>query len=64
MKVDTIKRWSVNIHAPEPLLTATDGDGGYRAGASTTTTTEDTTITDTVSVQVFEAPAPDTLNDE
>ena len=34
------------------------------AASVTTTTTGDTTITDPVSVQVFEVPAPDPLNDE
>ena len=65
MKVATINTRSVNIHTTEPLLPDTDGDGGERADASTTTTTTgDTTVTDPVSVQVFEAPAPDPLYDE
>ena len=34
------------------------------AAAATMTTTGYTTVTDPVSVQVFEAPAPDPLNDE
>ena len=62
MKVATI---NIRIFK-EPLRPATDGDGGGRAAAATTTTTcaGDTTITDPVSVQVFEAPAPENLNDE
>ena len=35
-----------------------------RAAVATTTTTGSTTITDPISVQVFEAPAPEPLNDE
>ena len=64
MKVATINTRSVKLHTPEPLRPSTGGDGGERSAAATTTTTEDTTITDPVSVQVFEAPAPDPLNDE
>ena len=64
MKMAKIKIWSVNIHTPEPPFPSTDGDGGDRAVANITTTTGDTTVTNPVSVQVFEAPAPDPLNDE
>ena len=64
MKVATINIRSVKLHTPEPLCLATDGDGGERAAAATTTTIGDTTITDTVFVQVFEVPAPHLLNDE
>ena len=64
MKVDTINIRSVKLHTPEPTCPSTVGDGGDRAAASTTTTTGDTTVTDLVSVQAFEAPAPDPLNDE
>ena len=39
-------------------------DGGERADSATMNTTGYTTIIDPVSVQVFEAPAPDPLNDE
>ena len=58
MKVTTTNIRSVNIHTPEPPRPSTGGDGGERAAATTMTTTEDTTVTDPVSVQVFEAPAP------
>ena len=64
MEVATINIRSVNIHTPEPIFPATGGDGGYRAAADTTTTTGDTIVTDSVSVQIFEAPVPDHLNDE
>ena len=64
MKVATINTRSVNINTPEPLRPATDGDGGDRDAYANMTTTGDTTITDPVSVQVFEATAPDPLNDE
>ena len=64
MKVATINTRSVNINTPEPLRPATDGDGGDRDAYANMTTTGDTTITDPVSVQVFEAPALDPLNDE
>ena len=64
MKLATIKIRILKIHTPETLCPATDGDCGERAAASTTTTTGDTTIADPVSIQVFEAPAPDPLNDE
>ena len=64
MKVATINIRSVKLHTPEPLPPATNSDGGERAAAATTTTTGDTTITDPVSVQVFEAPSPDPLIDE
>ena len=64
MNVATIKKRSVKLHTPEPLRPATGGDGGEWVSAATTTTTEDTTIRDPVSVQFFEAPAPDPFNDE
>ena len=64
MKVATINIRSVNIDTPEPLSTYTGGDGGDRAADSTTTTTGDTNVIDLVSVKIFEAPAPDPLNDE
>ena len=64
MKLTTINVGSVKLHTLEPLRPATDGDGGERADADTTTTTGETTITYPVSVQVFEPPAPDPLNDE
>ena len=62
--MDTIKIRSVKLHTPEPLCPDTDGDGGERVATATRTTTVDTTITDPVSVQVFEAQAPEPLNDE
>ena len=64
MKVVTINIRSVKIHTPEPLSPATDGGGGERSAAATTTTTGDTTITDPVSIRVFEAPATYPLNGE
>ena len=42
----------------------TDGDGGERVSYATTTTTGDTTITDPVSFQFFEVPAPYPLTNE
>ena len=63
-KVVTINIKSVKLHTLEPLHPDNYSDGGDRADDDTTTTTGDTTITDPVSVQVFEAPAPDPLNDE
>ena len=64
MKVATIIIWSVNIHTTEPPRLSTGGDGGVRAAAATTPTTGYTTIKYPVSVKVFEASAPDPLNDE
>ena len=64
MKVATTNIRSVKLYTTEPPRPSTGGDGGERAAAATTTTTGDTTVTDPVSVQVFEAPAPDPLNDE
>ena len=64
MKVAAINIRSVKLHTPEPPRPSTSGDGGERDDAATTTTTGDTTVTDPVSVQVFEAPAPDPLDDE
>ena len=56
MKVATINIRSVKIHTPETICPATDRDGGEKAAATTRTTTGDTTITDIVSIRVFEAP--------
>ena len=64
MNVATINISIVNLHTPEPLCPDTHGDGGERSTDSTTTTTGDTNITYPFSVRVFEAPAPDPLNDE
>ena len=64
MKVATINISSVKIHTPEHIRPDTDRDGGQRDSASNTTNTGDTTITYLVSIRVFEAPAPETLNDE
>ena len=64
MKGGTINIRSVKLHNPEPLRPTTDGYCEERSDAATTTTTEDTTITDPVSVQVFEVPAPNPLDDE
>ena len=64
MKVATINIRGVKLHTPEPPRPYTGGDGGERTSSATTTNTGDTTVTDPVYVQVFEAPAPDPLNDE
>ena len=64
MKVATINIWVFRLHTPEPIIPDIDGCGGERAAASTMTDTGDTTTTDPVYVQFFEAPAPDPLNDE
>ena len=64
MKVATINIRSVKLHTLEPISLATGGGGGERDAAATATTTGDTTITDPVSVKVFEEPAPDHFNDE
>ena len=64
MRVATISIRSVKIHTPEPLCPSTDGNSGERSAATTTTTTGETTITDPVLIQFFEAPAPDPLDDE
>ena len=64
LKVATINIMSVNLHTPEPSRPATGGYGGERVAAATTTTTGYTTVTYPVSVQFFESPAPDSLNDE
>ena len=64
MKVATINISSVNLHTLEPPSPATVGDGVERDASTTTTTTGDTTVTDPVTIQVFEAPAPDPLNNE
>ena len=63
-KVTTINIRSVNLHTPESLRPATDGDGGYRDATNTTTTTGHTTIKDPVYVQVFEVSAPGYMNYE
>ena len=64
MKVDTINIRSVKIHTPEPPCTSAGGDGRDRDDAATTTTTGDKTVTYTVPIRFFEAPAPDPFNDE
>ena len=64
MKVATTNIRSVKLYTTEPPRPSTGGDGGERDPAVTTTTTGNITVTDPVSVQVFEAPAPDPLNDE
>ena len=64
MKVTPINIRSFKIHSPEPPRPSTGGDGGDRSADATTTTTGDTPVIDPVSVQVFEAPAPDPLNDK
>ena len=64
MKLATINIQSAKLHTQEPPCPYTVGDGGYRADSATTTTNGDTTVTYPVSVQVFEAPAPDPFNDE
>ena len=64
MKVTTINIRSVKLHTPEPPRPSTGGNGGDRAAAADTDTNGDTTVTYPVSVQVFKAPAPDSLNDE
>ena len=56
MKVTTINIRSVKLHTPEPPRPSTGGDGGERAAADTTTSTGDITVTDPISVQIFEAP--------
>ena len=60
----SINIWSVKLHTPEPPRPSTGDDGGEKASDATKITTGDTTVTYPVSVQVFEAPAPDPLNDE
>ena len=62
MNVDTTRIRSVNLHNLEPLRPATDDDGCDNATAAITTTTGDTTITDPVSIRVFEAPSPYPFN--
>ena len=64
MKVATINIRSVKIHTTEPPRATTGGNGRERAAAATTVATGDTNATDPVSVQVFEAPELDPLNDE
>ena len=55
-KVATINIRIVKLHTPEPPRPSTGGDGGERAAADTTTSTGDITVTDPISVQIFEAP--------
>ena len=64
MKVSKINIRSVKLHTPEPPRTSNGDDDGERADAATMNTTGDTTVTDPVSVQFFEALEPDPLNDE
>ena len=64
MKVAKINIRSVKLHTPEPFCTSTGGDSRERDADPTTTNTGYTTVTDPVSVQVFEAPELDRLNDE
>ena len=64
MKVATINARSLKLLTLELIHTDTDLDDGERAHAATASTTGDTTITYPVYVQVFEAPAPQYLNDE
>ena len=64
MKVATINIRSIKLHTPEPLRPATDVYGGESDTSATMNHTEDTNITDPVSDQFFEAPEPDSLNDE
>ena len=64
MKVATINIGSVKLHTPEHPRPSTGGDGGERADSTTTATTGDTTVTDPVSIQVFEAPVSEYLNYE
>ena len=64
MKVAKINIGSVNLHTPEPPRPYTGGDDGERAADSTTTTIGYKTVTDAVSVQFLEAPAPDHLHGE
>ena len=64
MKVATANIRIVKLHTTEPLCPTTACDIGERAAAATTTDTGDTTITYPVSVQVFEVPAREPLNDE
>ena len=64
MKVATISICSANIHTPEPPRPSNGVDCGEKDDDSNTAATGDTTVTDPVSVQVFEAPAPNPLNDE
>ena len=63
MKVAIIHIRSVKIQTQGPLCNDSDY-GGDRYAAATTTTNGGTTITDPVSIRVFEAPAPDLFNDE
>ena len=64
MKAATINIRSVKLHTPEPPCPFNGGDGVKRDAAASTNTNGDTTVAYTVSVQFFEAPAPDPLNYE
>ena len=60
----TINIRTFKLHNPEPHRPDTGGDGGEMAAEATTNTAEHTTVTYPISVQFFEAPTPDPLNDE
>ena len=62
--MDTINIRSFKIHTLEPPSPSSGGGGEERDYSATTNTNGDTTVTDPVSVQVLEAPAPDPLNDK
>ena len=64
MRVATINIMSVKLLNREPLRPTTYGGVGQRDADYTITTTGDTIVTYPVSIRVFEAPAPDTLNYE
>ena len=64
MKVVTINIRILKLHTPEPPRPSTGCDGGERFSSATTTNIVDTIVTDPVSVQVSEAPAPDPLDDD
>ena len=64
IKVAIINICSVKLHTLEPPRPSTGGNGGERAAAAATTTNGDKTVIGSVSVRVFEAPAPYPLNDE
>ena len=62
MKVYSINICSFKLHTLEPTRPSTGSDDGERSAATTTTTTGYKTITDPVSIRVFEVPAPDPFN--
>ena len=64
MKVKTINIRSVNIHTPETLLPDTYGDSWEKDAAANTATNGHKTITYSVLIRVFEAPAPYPFNHE